>query len=85
MLNRNEREAVDRIDKVLRVISKLSPPNPANISAIAANLPVATKAAAHLSSAISGIRAGDWESVEYHLGNAEGIVELHLAEDEAEV
>ncbi len=75
MLNRNEREFVDRLDKVLKHIGSLTPANPADLRAIAENLPIATRSAKHLSSAIAALRASDWDSAEYHLGNAEGIVE----------
>lgn len=75
MLNRNERELIDRVDRVIRHIGSLEPANPADIKAICANLPIATRAAKHLSRAIAALRDADWESAEYHLGNAEGIVQ----------
>lgn len=68
-----ERATVDRVDAVLRIIGSLTPRNPADIRAVATNLPIATKAAKSLSSAIAALRTGDWDSVNYHLDAAEQI------------
>lgn len=70
MLSQREKCVIDRIDGVLREVSRLSPSNPADIRAISVNLRTATTATQQVSRAITALRAGDWDSVTYHLDAA---------------